>query len=68
VCRFGEHASGAGAAFAAVVVEQHGFLDAGEVVEQFGYGHGHAGLAGLVALEVVMKEASTVAYTSPGGE
>jgi hypothetical protein len=26
-----------GSAFAAVVVEQHGFLDAGELVEQFAY-------------------------------
>ena len=33
----GEHAAGARAAFAAVVVEQHGFTDAGEFGEQFAY-------------------------------
>ena len=31
----GEHAAGAGASFAAVVVEQDGLFDAGEFVEQF---------------------------------
>jgi len=34
----GEHAPRAGASFATVVVEQHGPLDAGELVEQFAYG------------------------------
>ena len=31
----GEHAAGAGASFAAVMVEQDGLFDAGEFVEQF---------------------------------
>ena len=33
----GEHALYAGPSLAAVVIEQHGFLDAGEFVEQFAY-------------------------------
>ena len=33
----GEHATGAGAAFAAVVVEQHGLSDAVEFVQEFAY-------------------------------
>ena len=34
----GEHALHAGTSLAAVVVEQHGFFDTGELVEQFTYG------------------------------
>ncbi len=33
----GEHAAGAGSAFGAVVVEQDGFLDSVEFVEEFAY-------------------------------
>jgi hypothetical protein len=33
----GEHAPGAGASLAAVVVEQHGFLDAGQLRQQLAY-------------------------------
>ena len=48
----GEHASGAGAAFAAVVVEQDGFADAGEFGEQFAHRHVQSGAVGLAAHEV----------------
>ena len=33
----GEHALDTGASLGAVVVEQHGFFDAGKFVEQFAY-------------------------------
>ena len=45
-------ALGAGSAFAAVVVEQDGFADAGQFVEQFADGQVQAGVVGLAAHEV----------------
>ena len=47
----GDHASGSGAAFGAVV-EQDGFLDAGEGVEEFADGHVQAGVVGFASHEV----------------
>ena len=41
-----------GATFAAVVVEQFGFFDAGEFVEQFAHRHVQAGVGGVAAHQV----------------
>jgi len=51
----GEHASGAGAAFAAVVEQQHGFLDAGQGGQQLTHGQVQAG---SVALELFSGDAA----------
>jgi hypothetical protein len=48
----GEHAAGAGAAFAAVVVEEHGFLDPAEGGEEFGDGQVQSGVLGFAAHQV----------------
>jgi hypothetical protein len=48
----GEDALGSGAAFAAVVVEQDGFADAFEVLEEFPDGQVQSGLVGSAAHEV----------------
>src|SRR6266702_3494529 len=48
----GEHAPSPGAAFAAVVVEQHGFLDAGQLGQQLADRQVQAGVVGLAAQQV----------------
>jgi hypothetical protein len=48
----GEQAAGAGASFAAVVVEQDGFADAGEFGEEFAHGQVQAGVFGFAAHQV----------------
>jgi hypothetical protein len=48
----GEQSLGSGTAFAAVVVEQDGFADAGEFGEEFTYGQVQAGVFGVAAHEV----------------
>src|SRR5258705_2829313 len=48
----GEHALGSGAAFGAVVVEQDGFLDAGEFGQEFTHRQVQTGVFGLAAHEV----------------
>ena len=51
-CGLGEYAAGAGSALAAVVVEQHGLLDAGQDGEQFAHGQVQSGPVGFAAHQV----------------
>jgi hypothetical protein len=46
---------GAGASFAAVVVEQDGFFDAGELVEQFADRHVHS-VSQRIAIHTPVKD------------